>query len=67
MYICRRILSVMTKGEIKQNAYKMFKWALRKIIEEIGNDKTISLGELKFILSDVWKDMVEDGEIHIID
>lgn len=44
----------------------MFRWAINKAFDGHPNVVT-SMGELKFIIEDVWNDMVKDGEIHLRD
>ena len=51
---------------MRNELYKMFRWVINKYFEK-NPDGVISCGELKWILQDVWNNMVKDGEIHLID
>ena len=48
--------------EVKQ----MFRWAILKAFEH-NNEAVSSPTSLKEIIDEVWKEMVEDGEITIFD
>jgi len=49
---------------MKKDLRNMFRWALRRALHQYP-DETISLGTLKFLIEDVWNDMVKYGEIEL--
>lgn len=51
---------------MKKDLRNMFRWSLRRAFSE-HPEETISLNTVKFLVEDVWKDMVKYGEIGEMD